>query len=248
MSKKYQDPPIVEALCEFQFEPTEPWNPTIPGLIYALLQSDFPKARTMQAFELNAATSDVGLAQQFRANERAVFLTDDEKSLVQVGQHLLVTNQLSPYRTWQSFQPLIRQAFEAYRNVMHPTRLRRIGLRYINRVAFDPGTVPLDEYFTFHPFIGNALSGDMLRFAQSGEFAREDGRDMIRIQLASVERGEPAVILDLDYWLAKADQFDLAQTFDWVETAHEQIEAVFEACITNRLRQRFERVGVPIQQ
>lgn len=42
MVRKYKHPPIVEALCEFQFIPSQPWDITIPGLLYDRINSEFP--------------------------------------------------------------------------------------------------------------------------------------------------------------------------------------------------------------
>ncbi|MGQ0654564.1 MAG: TIGR04255 family protein [Betaproteobacteria bacterium] len=43
MPKKYKNPPIIEAICEFRFSETSPWDLTIPGLIYELVKDKFPK-------------------------------------------------------------------------------------------------------------------------------------------------------------------------------------------------------------
>lgn len=51
-----------------------------------------------------------------------------------------------------------------------------------------------------------------------------------------------AVMLDLDYFLAKPGQVALDDLLEWVEAAHSRVEKVFEACITDRLRQMFEEV------
>lgn len=42
MGRKYRNPPLIEALCEFQFVPTQPWDLTIPGFFYEKVKNDFP--------------------------------------------------------------------------------------------------------------------------------------------------------------------------------------------------------------
>ncbi len=42
MSRKYKNPPVVEALCEFQFISDKSWDLTLPGLIYERVKSEFP--------------------------------------------------------------------------------------------------------------------------------------------------------------------------------------------------------------
>ena len=50
------------------------------------------------------------------------------------------------------------------------------------------------------------------------------------------------MILDLDYFLAQPEQVSLDDVFQWIEVAHGHIEEVFEACITDWLRETFEEV------
>lgn len=73
----------------------------------------------------------------------------------------------------------------------------------------------------------------------------EDSRDILRLQLTSASEETPdtaAVILDLDYFLAKPGEVALEGVFEWVDAAHDRVEDAFEACITDRLRQMFEEV------
>ena len=45
MGRRYKNPPIVEALCEFEFISSQPWDLTIPGLIYEKVKDEFPDKR-----------------------------------------------------------------------------------------------------------------------------------------------------------------------------------------------------------
>ena len=54
---------------------------------------------------------------------------------MQVGPHFLAVNHLQPYPHWQSFKSLIFDNLHFYRRVANPTGFKRIGLRYINRIA-----------------------------------------------------------------------------------------------------------------
>lgn len=48
------------------------------------------------------------------------------------------------------------------------------------------------------------------------------------------------VLLDIDYVLAQPNGVKIAEALDWVETAHSEIETVFEGCMTDQLRTMFE--------
>ena len=45
MSRRYKNSPIIEAICEFQFEENSEWDLTVPGLVYDRVQNEFPIRR-----------------------------------------------------------------------------------------------------------------------------------------------------------------------------------------------------------
>ncbi len=57
MTKRYNNPPLVEALCEFQFDADVPWDLTLIGLIYDKLQGLFPKKQQLPLNFAVAVTS-----------------------------------------------------------------------------------------------------------------------------------------------------------------------------------------------
>jgi uncharacterized protein (TIGR04255 family) len=245
MGKKYRNPPIVEALCEFRFEPGVPWDMAIPGLVYEKVRDRFPKRRQVRAVEISVAAGPGGIEQQVVTTDRMQFLREDEKALIQVGPNLLAVNHLKPYPTWQEFLPLIRQGFDAYLEVANPKSIQRVGLRYINRIEIPGQRIQLEDYFEFRPFIGPNLPQDFGPFIVGIQVPYTDSRDMLRLQVANAAAETPdivAIMLDLDYFLAQPGGVSKEQVFQWIEVAHSRVEEVFEACITDRLRQMFEEV------
>ncbi|GAB4405747.1 MAG: TIGR04255 family protein [Anaerolineales bacterium] len=246
MGKRYQNPPIVEALCEFRFEPSQPWDLAMPGLVYEKIRSEFPKRRQAKVLELSVTASLDGVGQQVSATDRMQFLREDEKALVQVGRDLLAVNHLKPYPTWQEFLPLIQQGFSAYREVARPRGLQRVGLRYINRIEIPEQRVDLEHYLEFRPYVGPDLPQDYGPFIVGIQVAYQDGRDRLRLQVTSAAIDKPdmlAFMLDLDYFLAEPGQVHLDDVFEWVNAAHSHVEKAFEACITDRLRNLFGEVS-----
>jgi len=173
------------------------------------------------------------------------FLREDEKALIQVGPDLVAINHLKPYPTWQEFLPLIQRGFDAYCKAAAPKGVRRIGLRYINRIEIPGQSIELEDYFEFRPFVGSQLPQDFGPFIVGIQVPYEDSRDTLRLQLANASVETPntvAVMLDLDYFLARPGEVPLDDVFEWVDVAHNRVEEAFEACITDRLRQMFEEV------
>ena len=245
MGRRYKNSPIIEALCEFRFEPSLPWDLAIPGLVYERVRDDFPKRRQVRAFETSVSASPEGVEQQVRTTDRMQFLREDERVLIQVGPDLLAVNHLKPYPTWQEFLPLIQSGFSAYREAANPEGIRRIGLRYINRIEIPGPSIEVEDYFSFYPFVGPNLPQQHGPFIVGIQIPYEGERDVLRLQLANASAETPDIVpmmLDLDYFLAKPGKVSLDAISEWLEIAHNHVEEAFEACITDRLRQLFEEV------
>ena len=56
----YKDPPIIEALCEFRFVPSQPWDWTIPGLFYREVEAEFPVRRQFNPLQVEVSTGTEG--------------------------------------------------------------------------------------------------------------------------------------------------------------------------------------------
>lgn len=244
MSRKYSDPPVIEAVCEFRLTPDSKWDLTIPGLIYEKLHEEFPHKEQRLVQEMQIIQSARGIQQQIHPpNERIQFLTEDRKTFVQVGPHLLAVNCLKPYPTWDRFQPRIERAFNALTEVVDIKGLQRIGLRYVNLIEIVGQTVELSDYFEFRPFLGQELPQNMEDFIFGCIFPFADGRDSCRVLLTAAVPEKPtsnAFILDLDYFLAQPQAISVDQALSWVEQAHQRIEELFEECITEQLRESFQ--------
>ncbi len=242
--RRYRKSPLIEALCEIQFEPRAPWDWTAVGLIYEQLRHDFPHRRQAKVFgvEIAPQPEEGGVRQQMTLTDRVQFVRKDETALVQVSPHFLAINHLKPYTSWEAFQPLILQAIEAYRAQADPTGIQRLGLRYFNQIEFPEQTVELQDYFFFYPQLGGDLPQVHGPFNMSVQFAYEHGRDVLQVQLTSISSisSPSALLLDLSYTLVRPGAVELEAIAEWVSGAHSRIYTTFEAIITPVLRAKFE--------
>ena len=245
--KKYKNPPITEVICEFQFDSEVPWDLTIPGLIYEKIKEPFSKRRQRSIYEVSIEKSRQGAKQQLKSINRAQFLTEDEKALIEVGQvdeNLISIHHFKPYPSWEKYFPLIKIGFDAYK-IVNPTKVRRIGLRYINRIELTFQKVTLREYFNFRPYVGKSLPQDIGLFIVGIIIPFENSQDHLKLQLTTTPSESAEVtpfIIDLDYFTAKPEKVSVRDALKWVEIAHSNIEIIFEGCITDKLREIFEEV------
>jgi len=240
--KKYEDAPIQEAVCEFNFSQTDDWDPTYLGLIYSKLRGEFPSRRKVTAYGFDLSSDD---EPRIRSEERVRLFSEEEKSLVQVGAHFLSANRLKPYQSWNDFLQTIEAGYEAYQEVVEPTALQRISLRYINKVVLDGESVDLSEYFNLGISAGEDVADPFNSFIVGMVSEYRDGADSLKIQMTNTEVEEEdkvGVILELEYSLAQSDQVEISGAREWLENAHGVIERKFEAIITEKLRNEFGQI------
>lgn len=242
--RRYKNPPLEEAICEFRFESEPPWDVAIPGLLVERLSSDLPLRR--QASKLETTTRPIadGIEQQCTPVNWLQLWQKDEKATVQVAPNLLSVNRLAPYPGWENFLPLVKKSLSEYREVANPKGFEQITLRYINRISFE-NSIELEDYFDFYPFVGQGLPQDFGSFIVGMQSVFEEGRDVLQMQMSSVASSTPdtlLIVLDLIYFLNQLGTIAPEGVFEWIECAHERIEAAFEGCIKGPLRERFGEV------
>lgn len=242
MSKKYSNPPIVEALCEFQLIPSQPWDMTIPGLLYEKIKCEFPVKQQQMGFGIGFQPKEGGIEQRVGMSQRMQFFRPDKTALVQIGPDLLTVNCLKSYPKWEAFKPLIVNNLEIYQEVVKPKGFKRIGLRYINKIEFGRGPIELTDYFNYYPFIPTTLPQTHETFQVTIDIPYEEGHDHLLLSFASMIPEKPdalSLLLDLDYIMAIPERIPLDQASNWIEKAHTTVENAFEACITDKCRSLF---------
>ncbi len=236
----------MEALCEFQFIPSQPWDITIPGLLYEKINDKFPVKQQQKEFGigLGVRPKEGGITEHRLelTQPRMQFFRPDKTALVQVGSDLLTINHLKPYPTWELFKPLILNNLRLYEEIAKPKGLKGIGLRYINKMEFHDSPIEMSEYFHSYPLIPKELPQVHDAFDIHIEIPYENRRDRLLLTLSTVASKQPKVIsllLDFGYIMMKPDSVSLDQAADWIEQAHTIVEHAFEATITDKCRDLF---------
>jgi uncharacterized protein (TIGR04255 family) len=105
--------------------------------------------------------------------------------------------------------------------------------------------VDLDNYFDYRPFLGSRLPQTMASLVMSVTLKFEGERDQCKILLNSALAelsNHQTVILDLDYSSIRPLTVPTEDIDEWIITAHNNIETVFEGCIKDPLRELFQEI------
>lgn len=242
----FLNPPIVEAVCEFRLPPDAKWDITTPGSIFEKVRElgdGFPIKVPRVANEVRLTEKDGALNQEVKREERVLFYSPLRDKFIQVGDKIVSVHHLKvTYHTWgASFEPIIKDVFNALSGIIDTQSLQRIGLRYINRIEV-PEKSDFDAFFKFKPSVSPDLKSSIKNVMMGCVFEFQDGRDGCRLQLADAPTSDKlnkAYILDIDYFLKKPHAVTSDKAIAWIAEAHNKVEDIFIKSITSELEQRF---------
>jgi uncharacterized protein (TIGR04255 family) len=244
MKHRYANPPVSEAVCEFRFPLETPWDMTFPGVLFENVKETYPKRDQRWVREVVVMLGPEGLREELLVTERSVLSTEDGTCALQVGPRLFAVNCQKPHADWDDFRPRIENAYARFSEIIGVEGIRTINLRYINTIVVPEEEIALDDYFSFFPTFPGELKALPVGFITGAEFSFDDGRDNCRVELTDAVAEAPgttAFLLNIDYYLTEEGEIGTGDVIDWIARAHERVEMIFEACITDRLRDLFGR-------
>lgn len=250
MSIVFSKPPLIEAICQFQFASKQPWDSTIPGLIYAQIREEFPIKEEQGGIQLQFLPNMAVPAQFSPVTNRVLFKREDGSAVVQIGPNFLAVNHLLPYTSWELFEAMILKHLNVYQEIARPETVVQLEMRFINRLEIPlPESGPgadVAEYTNAYPHVPDALLRPTgLRFVQRVEIGVPESQGVLVIQSATLDVVEPnqgGLLLDLSFTRFGEVAMPLGEAPAWLRTAHDEVERAFLACITPLARENFGEV------
>ena len=243
MGKKYRNPPVVEALCEIYFHESK-WDVTLPGLFFEKVRGNYPKKRESEQIGVQVSISKEAQASQVQRGKRRIkFIKEDGSRLIQLEDNLLVINQLRPYPRFEDWRPVVGEMLKHYSEIAQPKGIRRIGVRYINRIIIPIVKFKMEDYFNLYPEVPESLGAIHGRFMMRLEISpkHEGHRLMVTFGTAPPESPRTsAEMLDIYDIFTFHQPFSMEDVDKYMIKAHENIEVVFEGSITKKARKLFK--------
>ncbi len=250
--RRYKNPPVEEALCEFRFKPGQAWDLTIPGKLQAAFGDEYVgKPQEQRVFQVGLQVQgDKPSNLQFGEGlARVQLVTGDGKRMVGVGPDVLSIHMLRPYQDprepgrggWEEFRPRIETALEAYSEVAQPVGVIRVAIRYINRIVIPQGTVRIEQYLKSALPEVDGLPNHVTNFMSRVDYMYQDD---VRIVLSQGSIDAPpdqvSFLLDLDVIWEKTEPVDESRALMIAEDLRDRERAAFEAVITDKSRELFD--------
>ncbi len=250
--RRYKNPPIEEALCEFRFKPGQDWDLTIPGRLHVRLGDAYPgKPRQQKVVEIGLEVKE-GIPSELQHKEafdRVQLVTENEKRVVGVGPDVLSVHLLRPYHDvstpqrsgWDEFYLRIKEALNAYWEVTQPEGVNRIGVRYINKLVFPSKSVLLEDYLRCVSPTVTGLPQMVNGYFSRTEFSYLDGVRLVLSQGTVPEpEGNFGFILDLDVTRETNVAVSIEDALGLAHDLRNRERDAFEAIITDRARNFFD--------
>lgn len=238
---RYNNPPLVEALCEFRFQEMGVPSNIVLGKLYEQIEKEYPTVETHRGIDVQAEEDTT--SPSIVMEERTRFVSKDGTRLIQVGPGLLVANQIKLYSDYHSFRNFVKEVMDVYFKVAKPSGLRYIGLRYINRVEIALEQ-PLNEVFNIGFIIPKMFENLPNPYHLRMEFPYREGQDSLIIIFETAiprENSLDAVTLDFEYVIVQPE--DMGDRFlEYMDEAHNRIEEAFHACLTEKTLESFEPI------
>src|SRR3989344_6831786 len=244
MSKTYKNPPLLEAVCEFRFELSGKASTKQVSAFYEKIKGSFPvsKKGKVGSIELKVEPDKSSGKNQMTHKENFYefdqYFSQDEKYSVQLDSGRVSINRVKPYTSWTDFFPMIKLVYSSYIQSFSPTKVLRIGLRYVNEIILSSENFVIQDYFNINasfPFFPKEKQKSIFL---GSVFEQEGERDAIKIQFTEKQMkktSEKAFVLDFDYFLATPPILS-NRVEKWVEEAHNKIEGAFNGIISDKIK------------
>ena len=141
--------PIQEALLDIQVVLPPDFAVTTLKLFGSGLEERFPE--TQERIELVQGMQftpggDLQSSATTRSLNGYLFISKTEGKTVQARRDGFTFNKLRPYSKWKDFTEEAKELWGHYESLAKPQKIKRLGLRYINRMEIPPDLKDLRDF------------------------------------------------------------------------------------------------------
>ena len=253
--RRYNNPPIEEAVCEFRFRPNEEWDLTIPGRLQSKIVDDYtgrPEEQRVIGLAIPTASDQPAGLGIHEGLAKVHLVTEDGKRKIGVGRNVLSIHMLRPYQQhsgtsgsggWEEFQPRIKTAFEAYWEVAQPNSVYRISMRYYNKISVPPShsSVRIDDYLKCAPIDVQGMPDRMSNYLCRVEYRSDDNLILILHHgRTDAPSGQVELLLDIDVISEMPQRIEHDDALQMATHLRNRERDVFELLITDKARELFD--------
>ena len=242
--QSYKQPPITEAVIEMRFARISD-------------QSKFKKAikklnnnyEALQELNNQGIKVDISSPVQTKPTIKRTthisyrFSSSNMTQLLSLTESSFAVSQLAPYDGWDEFLARFTRDWKVWGKVVGFTEIKRIGVRYINRldIPISGSTLDLKKFVKIYPETPGVL-GANLTYTVQAQFPIVELQSLLKINstiLPSPLTGFTSIVIDQDI----SKEADLPKSEDslirFLNEIRTKKNEIFESCITDNARKLF---------
>ena len=171
-----------------------------------------------------------------------LFTSKQHGKTVQARRDGFTFNKLRPYSKWDDFSAEAKELWLRYLDFAHPVAVKRIGLRYINRIEIPDGITDLRELCLLFPTIPKGVPEVWFEYFQ--RFAsqiNDGGMSIVTLSIdAPSQSSRAAIILDIDVVKALDNVPPTTETlWSQCEELRTWKNGIFDASLTPKVKELF---------
>ncbi|MCG3749127.1 TIGR04255 family protein [Amycolatopsis sp. Poz14] len=249
--RQYEVPPVQEALCHFTFSEPLGWNMTTPGLMYQKISKEYPAEPAQQeqiqaSVGINPENSETAGFSLNRGPVRAVFKNSTGKKLLLLDAHSFSVNSLPSYEGWESLFRRASDAFDALHELRILTPVKRVAIRYINKISLPVNELGTDlqDYFNLPVIPFQSEQSVIAAFIHRVESFLPEKNATAIVTFGSSQDDDggtgAAFILDIEVYRDGGEGWTKDQALDVADELKSYESAEFETLITDSTRELFK--------
>lgn len=235
--------PIVEAVLDIRVVPSVKWDETSLQAELKKRLPDFPKVETLREARVQIVPpvqpgkpmfEDVGcVGLKLHSN--------DNLHIVQFNKGAFVFSRLKPYVDWGRFSQEALRLWTIYCELLKPTEVRRIGLRFINRISIKQTTIELSDYYKYPPESLKELNWPLAGYLHHDVMqVPETAYSVNVIKTVQNVPGEIGLLLDIDVFMPSQFAYNELRIIECLEEMRWVKNKIFFGSLTKKLIQELK--------
>ncbi len=244
-SEHYARAPIVEAAIELRFADEMPLE--LIDQASERVQKFYPKKNSeiSAGFSFKVEENRLHTEQPNHETVGYRLMSEDELERLVLKKSTFICAQLAPYTDWETFVGRAKRDWAVVRKVRKSGALRRLGVRFINRIDIpnlDLQPIEIADYLNVQP--GIPIPGSNVLESFTIQVVTPLPNDHMRVKLTVATTDAPvpdtnAILLDVDV----STEVDIpaveGKLWAFVDTFRQMKNSIFESAITEKTRKLF---------
>lgn len=230
--------PIVEAVLDIRVVPSVKWDEAVLREELKQRLADFPKIETLREARVQITPPEQPGKPVFEDIGCVGFKlhSNDNLHIVQFNKGAFVFSRLRPYVDWEQFSREALRLWVIYCELLKPSEVRRIGLRFINRIAIKQSKIELSDYYKYPPETPKELDWALAGYLHHDVMQVPEAPYAVNL-IKTVQNvpGEIGLLLDIDVFMQNHFGYDELRLIECIEEMRWVKNKVFFNSLTDKL-------------